>query len=81
MIIATQISKIFLGNIVNMRTFAGVFIKTIISLIIGIATYLSLTYWWKCDELESFMKIFRRKTQGIEQKSGEAIEEQSKTDN
>jgi len=81
LIVVAQICKVLTGNIVNMQTFLGVLIKTATTIILSFAVYIGLTYLWGCEEIGSFIKIFKQKV-GFKIKKAEevAIEERGKTE-
>jgi putative peptidoglycan lipid II flippase len=78
-IFVTQGLKILFGNLVNMKTFLGVFLKTISTFVISLALYIFLTYIWGVREISAFVKIFKRKV-SLKESGSEALEEQGKTE-
>ena len=62
MAILTFLTRQFLGSIVSLQTFWGIFFQLLISGCVGVATYASITYLLKSPEnkmiVDSFLKKF-----------------------
>lgn len=81
LIVIAQIAKVLTGNVVNMATFLGVFIKTATTIVLSLAAYIGLTYLWGCEEIGGFIRIFKQKV-NLKIKNAEevAMEERGKTE-
>ena len=61
MAIFVQLTKNFVGSIVDMRTFFGVLIQAGASIFIGVFSFLVIAFLLKCNEIKILKKVFSRK--------------------
>jgi putative peptidoglycan lipid II flippase len=58
MAVFIQIFKNIIGSMVNMQTFLGVFLQSLIAVLGGIIIYFVLSLLFKCQEVELFKRFF-----------------------
>lgn len=61
LVFVAQIIKAVTGSFVDMQTFIGVFIKTILTIVFGFGVYWLLTYIWNCDEFSALFKVLKKR--------------------
>jgi hypothetical protein len=61
MVILTFCTRQFLGSVVSLQTFWGIFFQLIVSGIVGVATYVVATYFFKSPESKVIADSFLRK--------------------
>ncbi|MDD2647149.1 MAG: murein biosynthesis integral membrane protein MurJ [Patescibacteria group bacterium] len=60
MAVFIQLFKNIMGGLVNMQTFLGVFLQSLIAGLVGVAIYFILSLLFKCQEVETVKRIFAR---------------------
>jgi len=61
MAVMVQLTKNFIGSMVDMKTFVGVFIQTGVSLLVGIFCFLVSAYLLRCSEIKFLKNVLAKK--------------------